>query len=190
MPTPRALEADPRKAFRAQASKLAKRARTKKPAAAQKLVAQLARHGDTLPAAWRKLLVEMADEAPLADIAAVGLAQVAPHRTMVPPMVRRIAAKLARCEAAQSTDRSWDDEIGLAVLAKCADRRAAAVLTRLLAAPKIAHWDLMLEACVRSRAKPLARAITQWLAEQKKRGVSLKWDGYAEGRRAIRELRR
>ncbi len=190
MPTPRALEADPLKAFRALAPKLSKLARKKNPAAAQKVIASLARHGDTLPAAWRKLLVELADEAQLADIAAVGLAQVEPHRTMVPPMVRRIAAKLDACESAQSTDRSWDDEIGLAVLAKCADPRAAGVLARLLAAPKVAHWDLMLEACLRSRARALAPAIQRWLAAAKKRGVSVKWDGYAEGRRVIRELRR
>jgi hypothetical protein len=183
------VDADPKKAFRTLAPKLSKAARTKNPALAEKIVLALARHGDTLPVTWRKLLIEMADEAPLALSAAVGLAQVKPHRSMVPPMVRRVAAKLDACAAAD-TGRSWDDEIGLAVLAKCADRRAAGVLVRLLEAPKVAHWDLMLEACMRSGAPELIPPINAWLARAKKRGVSAKWDGFGEGRRVVRELRR
>ena len=184
------VDADPGKAFRRLAPKLSKAARKKNPAQAKEIVDALARHGDTLPAAWRALLVQMADEGPLALSAAVGLAQAKPHRSMVPPMVRRVTAKLEACAAAGETfDRSWDDEIGLAVLAKCADARAAAVLQRLLEAPQVAHWDLLLEACARSGAPSLIPAVAGWLLRAKRRGVSARWDGFVEGRRVLRGLK-
>lgn len=183
------IEADPKQALRALAPKLTRAARKKDPAAAEAIIAALARHGDTLPAGWRKLLVELADEPPFALTAAVGLAQVKPHRSLVPPMIRRIEARLEASEA-DDRGRSSDDEIGLAVLAKCADRRAAPVLARLLAAPKVAHWDLMLEACTRTGAPELIPAVRRWLTAAKKKGVSPRWDGFAEGKRAIEALKK
>ena len=180
MVTPREVKArvaeDPKKAFRTLAPELSRAARKKDPALADQIVGALARHGDTLPAAWRKLLVEMADEPTLASSAAVGLAQVPPHRSMVPPMIRRLEAKL-------------DDEIALAVLAKCADERAVEILIRLLEAPKVAHWDLMLMACSTCGMPELIPALTRWLQRAKKQGVSPKWDGFAEGKQVLAELR-
>jgi len=114
---------------------------------------------------------------------------VRPHRSMVPAMIRRVEARLDAC-AAGDDGRSWDDEIGLAVLAKCADRRAAPVLVRLLAAPRVAHWDLLLAACLRCAAPELIPALTRWLAAAKKRGVSPGWDGFAEGKQVLRALKR
>ncbi len=186
----RTMEAIDPKAFRALLPKLTKAARAKNPAAAKKILESLARHGDTLPVEWRKLLVELTDEPELALTAAVGLAQVKPHRSMVMPMVRRIAAKLDACAATKDFAHSWDDEIALAVLAKCADERAAAVLIALLEAPKVAHWDLLLAACVQADAPELAPAIRAWLRRAKKNGVSPKWDGYSEGHHAVQELTR
>ena len=184
------VERNPNQAFATLAPKLSKAARTENPAVAEEIVAALARHGDTLPAAWRKLLVEMADEKPLALSAAVGLAQVKPHPSMVPAMIRRVAAKFDRCAAAKDDlGRSWDDEIGLAVLAKCADPRAAAVLERLLVAPRVAHWDLLLEACAVSGSTQLIPALTRWLATAKRKGVDPKWDGFVEGRRVLKDLK-
>lgn len=182
------IEENPAQALRALAPKLSKAARRKDPAAAEGIVAALARHGDALPATWRKLLVELADEAAFSLTAAVGLAQVKPHRSIVPPMIRRVAAKLDACAAA-GADCSWDDEIGLAVLAKCADERAAPVLERLLAAPRVAHWDLMLEACMRSGAAELIPAIRRWLSAARRRGVPPTWDGFGEAKRVLEVLR-
>jgi len=166
---------DPLKAWRAAAAALTKAERTKRPAAARKVLQKFAKHGDTLPARWRAQLVELADEPQFATDAAVGLAQVKPHRSMVMPMVRRLEARL-------------EDELALVVLAKCADKRAAAVLTRLLEAPRGPHWDLMLMACVQTRSKTLVRPIRAWLRRARKDGVSKKWDGYEEGRQAIAAL--
>lgn len=149
------------------------------------MLQQLARHGDTLPTAWRERLVELADEPAFAEDAAVGLAQVKPHRSMVPPMVRRLTARLD----AADPFRSSDDEIALAVLAKCADARATDVLVRLLEAPRVAHWDLMLEACVRTKSKAMVPAIRAWLRRAKQNGATPKWDGFVEGRGAIDRLR-
>ncbi len=181
------VEKSPKRAFRTLAPQLASAARTKDPALAEEIIRALARHGDTLPTAWRMMLVALADEPPFALCAAVGLAQVKPHRSMVPSMIRRVEAKLDACASADF-GHSWDDEIALAVLAKCADKRAAVVFERLLEAPKVAHWDLLLQACAKSGAWTLIPAILRWLANAKAEGVTSTWEGFSEGNQVIERL--
>lgn len=175
---------DPKKAFGALAARLSALERRKNPAFANRILGALARHGDTLPLAWRTLLLQLVDEPAFALNAAVALAQVKPHRSIVPPMIRRVAARLE-----ETSGRSSDDELGLAVLARCADARATDVLIRLLEAPNVAHWDLMLMACARCGSPRLRRPLTRWLQLARARGVGRSWEGFEDGKATLQALK-